>query len=155
MRHVLAVICALTVAGTASAAQATTRVVEITKPTAAVGAGPVAADGEVLVRGLLPAGLPVVNTIAFTPGQTAVRVNTSWVVGEGDARFRLIGLNVDLLDAAGNVIVSDVFAGVLAGTALSTLTVDGLVPGTRYRLRLTATSVGRGSYTMTIRSPLP
>jgi hypothetical protein len=155
MRHAVAAICAAAFVATAPAAQAATRVIDIDKAVAAAAAGGIAADGEVLVRGLSPAGRSVVNTIAFTPGQPTVRVNTSWVVGEADAGFRLIGVNVDLLDASGNVIDSDDFAGVLAGTALSTLTADGLVPGTRYRVRLTGTSVGRGSYSMTIRSLPP
>jgi hypothetical protein len=155
MRIVLVCVCAIAGIVSASVAGAATRVVNITKARAEAGAGAIPADVEVLVRGLSPAGQSVVNTIYFTPGQGALRVNTSWLVGEADAGFRLIGLNIDLLDAAGSIIDSDDFAGVLAGTALSTLTATGLVPATRYRLRLTAISVGRGSYSMTIRSPAP
>lgn len=139
----------------APAAQATSRVVDITKAQATAAAGSIGPAAEVLVRGLVAAGRTVDNTIAFTPGASRVRVNTSWVVGEADARFRLIALNVDLLDSSGNVLASDDFQGLVAGTALSILEANGLIPGTRYRLKLTATSIGRGSYSMTIRATPP
>ena len=155
MRRALAGVLALASVVVAPGVQATTRTVDLTAAHAQAAAGAIAAYAEVLVRGLSPAGREVINTIAFTPGVAAVRVNTSWVVGELGAGFRLLGLNVDLLDGTGNVVASDDFQGLLAGTALSTLTADGLVPGTRYRLRLTATAIGRGSYAMTIRGVPP
>ena len=97
------------------------------------------------------------NLVKFRPGEGTLRVNASWVVGEADAKFRLVGVNIDLLNAGGTVVASDTFQGVTAGTALSTLLAEGLVPGTIYQLRLTGTAVGRGSFSMAIRplSPTP
>jgi hypothetical protein len=138
----------------APAAMAESRVVNIDKASASVSLGTIASGGEVLARGLSVAGKAVSNVLKFRPGESALRVNTSWVVGEPDAKFRLIGVNVDLLDASGSVIASDTFQGLVAGTALSTLLTDGLVPGTLYQLKITGTAVARGSYSMAIR-PLP
>jgi hypothetical protein len=138
----------------APAAMAASRVVDINQASATVGLGTIASQGEVLVRGLSVAGKAVSNVLKFRPGETALRVNTSWVVGEADAKFRLVGVNVDLLNASGTVIASDTFEGLVAGTALSTLLAEGLIPGTLYQLKLTGTAVGRGSYSMDIR-PLP
>lgn len=147
---------ALGLAG-APAAMAESRVVDINKASATVALGAIAPGGEILARGLSVAGKAVTNVIKFRPGERALRVNTSWVVGESDAKFRLVGVNVDLLNASGTVVASDEFQGLVAGTALSTLLTDGLVPGTLYQLKITGTAVGRGSYSMDIRplSSLP
>ena len=139
----------------APAVHAASRVVDINAAQATVALGAIAQGGEVLVRGLAVAGKAVSNTAAFRPGANRLRVNTSWVVGEDDAPFRLVGVNIDLLNNSGIVIASDTFQGVVAGTATSTLVADGLVPGTRYRLRLTGTAVGRGSFSMAIRPGVP
>ena len=139
----------------APAAHAASRVVNIDKAQATVPLGAIAQGGEVLVRGLAVAGKNVVNTVAFQPGANRIRVNTSWVVGEPDAPFRLVGVNVDLLDNGGIIVVSDTFQGIVAGTATSTLVAENLVPGTRYGIRLSGTAVGRGSFTMAIRPGVP
>jgi hypothetical protein len=139
----------------APAAMAESRVVDINRASATVSVGRIASGGEILARGLSVAGKAVTNVIRFRPGEGALRVNTSWVVGEADAKFRLVGVNVDLLDASGTVVASDEFQGLVAGTALSTLLTDGLIPGTLYQLRLTGSAVGRGSYSMAIRPLSP
>ena len=139
---------------TAPAAMAASRVVDIDSASATVSLGAIASQGEVLARGLSVAGKTVSNVLKFRPGEATLRVNTSWVVGEADAKFRLVGVNVDLLNASGTVIASDTFDGLVAGTALSTLLAEGLIPGTLYQLKITGTAVGRGSYSMDIR-PLP
>ena len=95
----------------APAAMAELRVVDIDKASASVSLGTIASGGEILARGLSVAGKAVSNVLKFRPGESALRVNTSWVVGESDAKFRLIGVNVDLLDASGTVIASDTFQG--------------------------------------------
>lgn len=133
---------------------AASRVVDIDQSSATVNVGTIASGGELLARGSSVAGKPVTNVIKLRPGQANLRVNASWVVGEDDARFRLVGVNIDLLDASGTVIASDTFQGLVAGTALSTLVADDLIPGTLYQLKLTGTAIGRGSYSMAIR-PLP
>lgn len=154
MHKLIAVPCFALSLASASAAMAASRVVDINQTVATVNLGTVASGGEVLARGSSVAGKTVVNVIRLRPGETGLRVNASWVVGEADAKFRLVGVNIDLLDASGTVIASDTFQGLLAGTALSTLVADGLIPGTLYQLKLTGTAVGRGSYSMAIR-PLP
>ena len=147
----------LAMIGIASApvAHAASRVLDINGPLGTLTLGNVAQGGELLVRGLSPAGKTVNNQIIFRPGANAVRVNTSWIVGEEDAPFRLIGVNVDLLDNAQNLIASDTFQGILAGTATSTIVASGLVPGARYHIVLTGTAIGRGSFSMSTRPGVP
>jgi hypothetical protein len=90
------------------------------------------------------------NTVVFKAGLTGLTVSTSWVVLTATAPFRIVGVNVDLLDASDTVVKTDTFEGTLAGVAHSTLTIDGLTPGAIYRLVFTGTLVSAGSYTMTI-----
>ena len=106
-------------------------------------------DG-VLVRGVIGPGKAIANTLTFTPRQPTLAVSISWLVGTAGARFRLIGVNVDLQNNAGSFVASDTFQGLVAGVATSVLNVDGLIPGTKYKLTLTGTSVGVGSYTMAV-----
>lgn len=64
------------------------------------------------------------HTVTFTPtaGIDRVAADLVWMTSEATgAGPRLIGLNVDLLDAGGTLIASDTFSGTLAGFAHSTL----------------------------------
>jgi len=67
---------------------------------------------------------PLAHTITFTPtaGIDRVVADLAWMVTEAAASGpRLIGVNVDLVDATGALIASDTFSGTLAGFAHSTL----------------------------------
>lgn len=92
----------------------------------------------------------IVNTVAFKAQTTGLTVNASWVIQTSTSPIRLIGVNIDLVDQTGALVASDAFAGVLAGSALSTLTFDGLTQGATYRLIFKGTQVTGGSYTMAI-----
>ena len=116
--------------------------------------GNLAAGVGVLVYGRfrepdsLPA--PIRDTVVFRAGLTGLTVNASWVILTATSPFRIIGVNVDLLDASDTLVETDTFLGILGGVAHSTLTVDGLTPGAVYRLVFTGSLVTGGSYTMTI-----
>lgn len=153
MRSALLGAVAVGAVALASAAHATSRVVDINNAVATVGAGSIVSGGELLVRGLSRAGTSVVNVISFTPGDSSLSLEASWIVL--GARFRLLGVNIDLIDGSGNVIASDTFQGLFGGTAISTLEATGLVPGTRYQLKLTGIAAGRASYTMAVRPQPP
>mgnify|MGYP006385055501 FL=1 len=67
---------------------------------------------------------PLAHTVTFTPtaGIDRVAADLVWMTSEATgAGPRLIGVNVDLLDAGGTLIASDTFSGTLAGFAHSTL----------------------------------
>lgn len=119
-----------------------------------VSVGNLAAGVGVLVYGRFKAPTsppaPIRNTVVFKAGLTGLTVNASWVVLTSTSPFRVLGVNVDLLDANDAVVASDSFAGILTGVAHSTLTADGLIPGAVYRLVFTGSLVAGGSYTMTI-----
>lgn len=66
---------------------------------------------------------------------------------------RLVGVNIDLLDSANNTVVSDTFAGVLAGFAHSTFSAS-IGPGT-YLLRATGTGVRDSSLDVSVALAVP
>ena len=61
--------------------------------------------------------------------------------------LRLVGFNVDLLDALGTLVASDSFLGLLGDSAVSDLAVAGLAPGD-YRLRISGVASGAGDYNL-------
>ena len=142
----LAVFCG----AAATPAWADYRVVDFTQAKATKATGIVDPEDGVLVRGVIGPGKAIANTLTFTPRQPTLAVSISWLVGTAGARFRLIGVNVDLQNNAGSFVASDTFQGLLAGVATSVLNFDGLIPGAKYKLTLTGTSVGVGSYTMAV-----
>ena len=87
MHKLIAASCFALSVASAQAAMAASRVVAIDQASATVNVGTIASAGEVLARGSTVAGKPVTNVIKLRPGQASLRVNTSWVVGEADAKF--------------------------------------------------------------------
>lgn len=134
----------------ATPALADYRIVDFTQAKATKAAGTIDPEDGVLVRGVIGPGKAIANTLTFTPRQPTLAVSISWLVDTPTARFRLVGVNVDLTNNAGGFVASDAFQGVLAGVATSVLNVGGLVPGAKYKLTLKGTSVGVGSYTMAV-----
>lgn len=116
--------------------------------------GNLAVGVGVLVYGRFrePDSLPALirNTVVFKAGLAGLTMNASWVVLTSTAPFRIVGVNIDLLDASDTLVASDAFLGMLGGVAHSSISVDGLTPGAVYRLVFTGTLVTGGSYTMTI-----
>lgn len=107
-------------------------------------------DGDDLaITGLLDNGAgAVLNSIRFTAGPTADRIDldATWHVGSAGDTLRMVGFNLDLLDAGNNVVASDAFLGLLGGFAHSTLSFGGLVDGGLYELRLTANNTATSHY---------
>ncbi|MFZ1429094.1 MAG: hypothetical protein WAS21_20255 [Geminicoccaceae bacterium] len=134
----------------ATPARADYRIVDFTQAKATKATGTIDPEDGVLVRGAIGPGKAIANTLTFTPQQPTLAVSISWLVGTATARFRLIGVNVDLKNNAGSLVASDTFQGLVAGVATSVLNFDGLIPGAKYKLTLTGTSVGVGSYTMAV-----
>jgi hypothetical protein len=84
----------------------------------------------------------LLQEITFTAGGSVAGVQgfAAWQISEEDgAAPRLIDVNIDILDAGDNVVLSDTFEGVLAGFAHSTIT-GALDPGT-YRLVVTGNAI--------------
>lgn len=133
-------------------ALASYRVVDFTQAQGTKATGVVDPLDNILMRGAIPPGRAVSNTLSFKPKQPKLKVRVSWQVGPSSAAIRLIGVNVDLLNAAGTVVASDGFTGVLAETATSSLSFDALKPNATYRLRLTGQAQGVGAYTITLRT---
>jgi len=84
---------------------------------------------------------PIVNTVTFKARAAGLTAGTAWRAGTATSPVRVVGVNIDLFDANGVLIASDVFAGILADYALSTLTADrrwtppprlGANPGRKY-----------------------
>ncbi len=134
----------------AAPARADYRIVDFSQAKATKATGIIDPEDGVLVRGAIGPGKAIANTLTFTPRQPTLAVSISWLVGTATAPFRLIGVNVDLRNNAGSLVASDTFQGVVAGVATSVLNVDGLTPGAKYKLTLTGTSVGVGSYMMAV-----
>lgn len=82
------------------------------------------------------------QSITFTLGAdvTSLTGLASWqlstAAGPGP---RLVGVNIDVFDAGNNVVLSDTFAGVLGGFAMSSL--NGSISAGTYRLVATGTAV--------------
>lgn len=118
-------------------------------PTAALDAGTLFAGDSALVAALVEPAAALDHILGFTlgAGADAVEAKASWLPGTG--AFDLVGVNIDLLGPDGSVLVSDAFAGVTGGVAISTLAISGLAPG-EYRLRVTGAPRGLGDYSLAL-----
>ena len=83
-------------------------------------------------------------------GEAAWEISTS--AGSGP---RLVGVNIDIFDSSNSLVLSDTFAGVLAGFAHSTFSGD-IAPGT-YTLVATGNGIRESSLdvSMTVQAPAP
>lgn len=90
----------------------------------------------------------VASGVSMLEGSAVWQISTATGAGP-----RLVGVNIDILDAGNNVVLSDTFAGVLAGYAHSTLT-GPIGPGT-YTLRDTGNGVRDSSLDISITMAVP
>ena len=88
----------------ATPARADYRIVDFTQAKATKATGTIDPEDGVLVRGAIGPGKAIANTLTFTPRQPTLAVSISWLVGTASARFRLIGVNVDLKNNAGSLV---------------------------------------------------
>ncbi len=82
------------------------------------------------------------HTVAFTPAEGTDRFTgeLAWMVSDATgASPRLIGVNVDVVDANGTIVASDTFSGTLSGFAHSTL--SGTLGVGVHRILVTGTGV--------------
>lgn len=89
---------------------------------------------------------PLSQTVTFTvaAGVTGFTGTAAWLVWPADSTGpRLVGVNIDILDAGDTVIFSDTFQGLLANFAHSTL--GGPIAAGTYRLVATGTGVRTSS----------
>lgn len=110
---------------------------------------PVAGGDSLAITGLLANGAgSVLNSTFFTAGPTADRIelDATWHVGVAGDALRMVGFDLELLDAGSNVLTSDTFVGLLGGFAHSTLSFAGLLDGAVYELRLTANNTNTSHY---------
>jgi hypothetical protein len=88
-------------------------------------------------------------TFTLAPGVDSFTGRAAWEIstaaGPGP---RLVGVNIDIFDAANVLVASDAFAGTLAGFALSNFA-GAIGPGT-YRLHATGTGVRESSLDVTL-----
>jgi hypothetical protein len=103
-------------------------------------------DSHVSLAGLVTPGV-VNNSLLFNWASTSdLSLNAAWRVGDAAATTpRLVGVNIDLFDAANTLVGSDSFGGLASGIARSSLQMNGLAPGS-YRLSLTGTAVRDGIF---------
>ena len=132
------------VAAMALPAQAVTTVVEfnVLNATATLPTPFVSGDTLMLDTTVTQQTGPLLQSITFTlgAGVTGLVGRAAWEIstaaGPGP---RLVGVNIDILDAGNNLVFSDTFAGVLGGFAISSLS-GAIGPGT-YHLVATGTAV--------------
>jgi PEP-CTERM motif len=140
-------------------AAATTQVVSFNRLIESATVAPALQSGDALVldtlvtqeTGALMQSITFTLATAFSlQGEAAWEVSTS-----GGSGPRLVGVNIDVLDSSNSVVLSDTFAGVLAGFAHSTFTGD-IAPGT-YTLVATGTGERASSLdvSMTVQAPAP
>jgi hypothetical protein len=94
----------------------------------------------------------LVHTIKFRPRLDGVTLTAAWHVGTATSPVRLLGVNIDLIDASGALLASDTFTGLLSGVAHSTLTYSGLDRTQTYRLVLTGTRATSAAYSLVLES---
>lgn len=103
--------------------------------------GSTASLGGVLAPG------SVTDSLGFTWGASgAFSLGAAWRVGAVVATTpRLVGFNIDLFDSFNSLVASDVFGGVQAEVASSSMQVANLAPG-NYTLVITGTAVRDGLF---------
>lgn len=93
-------------------------------------------------------------TFTVAPGAGLLEGFAAWeVTSAASAGPRLVGVNIDIFDAVNNLVVSDSFAGLLAGFAHSTL-LASIAPGT-YTLIATGTGVRDSSLDISLTFAVP
>lgn len=104
---------------------------------------PLAADDTLIVDTLVTGETGALSqsvTFTLAAGVSSLVGNAAWEIttlsGPGP---RLVGVNIDIVDAGNTVVASDTFAGTLAGFAMSTFA-SSIGPGT-YTLVATGTAV--------------
>ena len=103
---------------------------------------------SVLVIGKINKGAGAVsNTTKLVAWTTKLALTAAWAVGTD---FRLVGVNIDVVDGAGKVVASDTFAGLQGGFATSTFNVTGLKLGKPYKIVLKGTAEAIASYLITV-----
>lgn len=100
----------------------------------------------------------LLQSITFTvgAGTGSISGQASWEIDTATGNGpRLIGVNLDVFNAANTLVVSDSFAGTLSGFALSSFASTVIGPGT-YRLVATGTGVRDSSLDVTLSfAPVP
>lgn len=132
----------------ASAASAGPKAVQFKKPNETKSVGSLGGNDLVFATGFITKkGSSVSNTLTFKAKTASITVNAAWNVQD---EFRLLDVNIDLIDKNGLIVASDSLQGVTGSIAVSVLTFSGLNLEQTYKLRLTGTSVGVGSYELAI-----
>jgi len=105
-----------------------------------------AASTPLRLDGLMPdrGGGSVVQTLTFIAGSTDLSMSAGWRIAP--TGVRMVGVNIDLFDAASTVVFSDTFGGVNSGLAQSQFLASGLTVGGEYTLMLTGTAIQGGRY---------
>ena len=134
----------------AGAAEAGPKSVQFKKASETKDLGALGDNDLVLATALInKKGSAVSNTLTFKAKTTGIIVNAAWVV-DVTTGFRLIGVNIDLIDKNGLVVASDTFQGLTGKFAISSISFNGLYLGQTYKLRLTGTTQGVGAYELAI-----
>lgn len=134
-------------------ASASTQLVELTALNSTTTLAMPFAGGENLLVNtrVVAATGALTNTVVFNVGAgvTSVTGAVAWEVNTAGAFDpRLVGVNIDLLDASNALVASDTFAGVQSGFAVSALSTS-LTPGS-YRLVMTGTGVRASSMDLSL-----
>ncbi len=104
------------------------------------------ASTPVRLDGLIPDrnGGALGQTFTFVAGSSDLSMSAGWRVAPPEVRT--IGVNIDLFDAANNLVASDVFSGVSGDLAASQFSTSGLTVGAVYTLQFTGTALEGGRY---------
>lgn len=143
-RVVLVSAAAVVAAAMAAPAHAVTKVVEfnVLNATAMLPTPFASGDTLILDTTVTQETGPLSQTITFTlaGGVTGLTGRAAWEVSPAAGLGpRLVGVNIDIFDAGNNLVISDTFAGVLGGFAISSLN-GAIGPGT-YHLVATGSAV--------------
>jgi hypothetical protein len=155
MRNMIAVFAALffTLGSLPHVAHASAVNVFIDQPIQTTTASSALFAGDTLViDGVFNDTGAVTTTVNFTLGSgvESLQGHAVWEVSTAvGTQPRIIGVNIDIFDSSHNLVLSDTFAGVLAGFALSTLEETLLTPGD-YTLVLTGNSVRGAVYDISL-----
>jgi hypothetical protein len=137
-------VAVLVLAGAARSADATTQTVFFGQLNASsTVATPLVGGDTLLLDTIVTTEVgALLQTVTFTLGADVASVVgfAAWEATEATGIGpRLIGVNIEIFDAANNLVVSDTFAGVLASFAHSTIT-SAIGPGT-YRAVVTGNAI--------------
>ena len=115
-------------------------------------AAPIDASTPVRLDGLIPArdGGALTQSFTFVAGSSDLSMSAGWRIAPLDVRT--VGVNIDLFDAANNVVATDAFGGVTGDLAQSQFSASGLTVGGLYTLKLTGTALDAGRYQVDLAS---